>query len=169
MARLVAASLCVLLCAGGTFATTYETLSFNDLVSRADVIFVGEVVDVRAFAIANGRNTAIKTRAVFDVTESLLGAGTTEALEFLGGELNGVELTVAGMPRFQRGDRRVVFARRGPSINPIVGFTQGLLRIAPDQRGVERVLAADGTALGNATLADLRLRIRSTLAQVGRR
>jgi len=78
----------------------------------------------------------------------------------------------------------VVFAHRDPSINPIVGFTQGLLRITRDGNGVEHVLTSQGFPLARVeslgapptlgprmapgtsmSLADVRGRIVSALAQ----
>ena len=126
-------------------ATTYAPVTFAELVSSADVIFAGEVVDVRPFALDTREGTVIKTRVVFRVQDPLFG--TTSALEvfdFLGGEVGDVGLAVEGMPRFAVGDRRVMFARRAPGINPIVGFTQGLLQIRRDSSGVDRVLTLDG-------------------------
>jgi hypothetical protein len=57
-------------------------------------------------------------------------------------------MAVAEMPEFAVGDRRVVFARRDRSINPIVGFTQGLLQIRRDGAGVDRVFTLGGEPLG---------------------
>ncbi|MDA1184468.1 MAG: hypothetical protein O2930_07480 [Acidobacteria bacterium] len=65
-------------------------------------------------------------------------------------------MVVAEMPRFAVGDRRVVFARRAQSINPIVGFTQGLLRVSRDTDGVERVFTAGGVPLGHPEQIGLR-------------
>ena len=126
-------------------ATTYTPVTFEELVSRADVIFAGEVVDVRPFSLNTREGTVIKTRVVFRVTDPMLGTTSAlEVFEFLGGEVGDLGLAVEGMPRFAIGDRRVMFARRAPSINPIVGFTQGLLQIRRDSSGVDRVLTLDG-------------------------
>ena len=166
-------------------ATSYPPVSFDQLIARADVIFVGEVVDVRPFALATREGTVIKTRVTFRVADPLLGSsGAFEILEFLGGEWEGVGMAIAGMPRFAAGDRRVVFARRERSINPIVGFTHGLLQVARDGSGVERVLTADGGAVSRPesigalrqdapgspmTLAAFRERVRAALIEARRR
>ena len=129
-------------------ATTYLPVTFDELVTRADVIFVGEVVDVRPFALDTSDGTIIKTRVIFRVSDPLLGTtSAVEVFDFLGGELNGVGMAVAEMPAFAIGDRRVMFARRERSINPIVGFTQGLLRITRDANGVDRIQTLDGAPL----------------------
>ena len=129
-------------------ATTYETLTFDDLVRQADVIFVGDVVDVHAYAMQVRGRTIVRTRVTFSVSDPIYGTRSlVEVFDFLGGEANGIGIAVEGMPRFNRGDRRVVFARRSPSINPIVGFTQGLLRVTRDSNGVDRVLTSQGFPL----------------------
>src|SRR5665213_2283196 len=46
-------------------ATTYEAVTFDQLVSQADVIFVGTVVDTTPFAINTRQGTIIKTRVTF--------------------------------------------------------------------------------------------------------
>ena len=126
-------------------ATTYAPVTFDELVARADVIFSGEVADVRPFALETRDGTVIKTRVIFRVQDPVFGTtAALEVLEFLGGEVGEVGMAVAGMPRFRVGDRRMVFARRDRSINPIVGFTQGLLQIRRDGNGEDRVLTLDG-------------------------
>ena len=168
-------------------ATTYEPVTFNDLVTRADVIFVGEVTDVRAFPLDTRDGTVIKTRVVFRVSDPVWG--TTRILEvfdFFGGEWGDIGMAIAGMPEFAVGDRRVVFARREQSINPIVGFTQGLLRISRDSGGVDRVFTLGDLALGSPEsigvrapaesvtpispmrLSEFRARINRALVETGR-
>jgi hypothetical protein len=129
-------------------ATTYPQVTFDELIARSDVIFVGEVADVRPFPVNTRERTVIKTRVVFRVQDALFGTNAVlEVLDFFGGEWGGVGMAIAEMPRFAVGDRRVVFARREQSINPIVGFTQGLLVIRRDTSGVDRILTLAGIGL----------------------
>jgi len=146
MFRVLLVGLALVVCtAAAARATTYAPVTFDELVSRADVIFVGEVTDVRAFPLATRDGTIIKTRVIFRVQDPMFGTtAALEVFEFLGGEVGDVGMAVAGMPRFTVGDRRMVFARRERSINPIVGFTQGLLQVRRDSSGVDRVLTLDG-------------------------
>jgi hypothetical protein len=152
MKRALPAGLAVLVCtAAAVHATTYAPVTFDELVARAEMIFVGEVADVRPFALSTATGTVIKTRVVFRVQDPVFGTSAAlEVLEFLGGEVGDVGMAVAGMPRFTVGDRRVVFARRERSINPIVGFTQGLLQVRRDVNGVDRVLTLDGLPVAGA-------------------
>ena len=126
-------------------ATSYLPVTFDDLVKQADVIFVGDVVDARAFTLRTRRNTLVKTRVTFRVSDRVYGTTSiVEVFDFLGGEADGIGMAVAGMPTFHVGDHRVVFAHRGSSINPIVGFTQGLLQVRRDTNGIDRVLTLEG-------------------------
>jgi len=129
-------------------ATTYLPVTFQQLVTEADVIFVGDVVDIRPFVLRSRSGAIVKTRVTFQVADPIYGTTSiVEVFDFLGGEAEGIGMAVEGMPRFAVGDRRLVFARRKPGINPIVGFTQGLLRIARDGNGVDRVLTLEGWTL----------------------
>ena len=170
------------LCARASLsATTYPPVTFNELVTRADVIFVGEVTDARPLPLQTRDGTIVKTRVIFRVADPIFGTTSAfETFDFLGGEWNGLEMGVAGMPTFAIGDRRMVFARRERSINPIVGFTQGLLQISRDSRGIDRVFTLervpltapesigarvlDATSGGPMALADFRARIARALA-----
>ncbi len=163
-------------------ATSYPAVSFDDLVTRADVIFIGEVVDVRPFPVETREGTIVKTRVVFRVADPLWGTSSAvETFDFFGGEWNGVAMGITGIPTFAVGDRRVVFARRTRSINPIVGFTQGLMQISRDTDGVDRVMTVAGEPVSSPEsigtrqrtpaarpmrLADLSARIRTRVAAV---
>ena len=168
-------------------ATSYPPVTFNELVTRADVIFVGEVADVRAFPLETREGPIIKTRVVFRVWDPIYGTTSTlEVFDFFGGEWGGVGMAIAEMPKFIIGERRVVFARRERSINPIVGFTQGLLQISRDSGGVDRVWTLDGSPVGQVEsigtrtavsttpsvpmgLSEFRQRVSRALAERGRR
>lgn len=148
MFRIAVMCALALCCALPAHATTYLPVTFDELVTKADVIFVGQVVDVRPYALETRDGEIIKTRVTFSVSDPLYGTSSlVEVVDFLGGELNGVGMAVADMPTFAVGDRRVMFMRRERSINPIVGFTQGLLRVTRDVNGVDRISTLDGAAL----------------------
>jgi hypothetical protein len=145
-------------------ATSFEPVTFNDLVTQADVIFVGDVVDVHPYLLQTRERTIVKTRVTFRVDDPLYGTTSlVEVFDFLGGETAELGMRVAGMPTFAVGDRRVVFARRDRSINPIVGFTQGLMRVMRDGAGVDRVVTLEGAPV--ARLSDFRMRINGGLME----
>ena len=149
-------------------ATSFEPLTFNDLVTQADVIFIGDVVDVRPYTVQTRERTIVKTRVTFSVSDPLYGTSSiVEVFDFLGGETAELGMRVAGMPTFAVGDRRVVFARRDRSINPIVGFTQGLMKVTRDAGGVDRVLTIEGASV--ARLSDVRARVNQGLIEARRK
>ncbi len=129
--------------------TTVEPVTFDMLVRDADRIIVGTVAGVESFRADLDGNLRIRTRVIFGVGEALRGRGALMVLEFLGGTVGDVTLTVAGMPHFAIGERYVVFAREGDRwVNPVVGFTQGLLRVSRDARtGTSLVLTSGGAPL----------------------
>ena len=149
-------------------ATSFEPVTLDDLMTQSDVIFVGEVVDVRPYLLETRERTIVKTRVTFSVADPIYGTtGIVEVLDFLGGETPELGMKVAGMPTFAVGDRRVVFARRDRSINPIVGFTQGLMRVARDANGIERVLTLDGVQVSR--LSEFRSRVNRGLIEARRK
>jgi hypothetical protein len=124
-----------------------EAVTFAQLVKTAPRIFVGNVVAVESFRADWRGNARIRTRVTFSVDETLRGSGVVTVLEFLGGTVGDLTLDVAHVPQFSVGERYVVFAHDGDRwVNPVVGFTQGLLRVSRDARdGTARVLT-DGRA-----------------------
>ena len=125
------------------YATTYATLTLDELVTRAETAFYGSVSEVTT----EERDGDPYTLVTFDVTRGLTGElGETLELAFLGGDLsNGDSLVVTGMPEFELGDEVIVFAYDAPYYSPIVGFSQGLWRLSEegfrDEAG--RVLSLD--------------------------
>src|SRR6266566_3466508 len=72
-------------------ATSYLPVTFEGLVKQADVIFIGEVVDVRPFTLRTRGNTIVKTRVTFSVSDPLYGTTSiVEVFDFLGGEAEGL-------------------------------------------------------------------------------
>jgi hypothetical protein len=81
----------------------------------------------------------------------------------------------------------VVFASRDRGLNPIVGFTQGLMQVRRGSDGVDRVLTVDGVPIattdsigaerarvsvapsGAMRLSELRSRVASALVEARRR
>jgi hypothetical protein len=108
-------------------ATTVAPLSFDELVSRADRIVVGQVVSVESRA----EGDVIRTHVTFRVSQAVKGrASTLVPLTFLGGQVGERGMHVAGMPQFKVGDENVLFfVERTDTVNPIVGFWHGRVRI----------------------------------------
>jgi hypothetical protein len=141
----------LVVCSRPASATSVEAVTFEGLVQGAERIFVGEVIAVESFRADVRGGLRIRTRVTFNVDEKLRGGGLVAVLEFLGGTVGDLTQDVDGMPAFVVGERYVVFARDGDRwVNPVVGFTQGLLRVSRDARdGTSRVLTEGGAPLAN--------------------
>jgi len=96
--------------------------TFEEMVDRADSVFVGKVVGSRADWRTVGTDRLIFTRAEFETREVLKGrAGASVTLEFLGGAIGDVKLEVADVPRFSAGDRVLLFVEgNGIQFCPLV-------------------------------------------------
>jgi hypothetical protein len=152
MRRLIPLSLiCTLLMAGVARSTTVIPPTFESLVSSANTIFVGEVMDVRAEWIATPRGRAIKTYVTFRVEDVWKGGvGAVTQLEFLGGTIGETTMEVVGMPTFRLGQRSVLYVSGAVrTASPLVGFYHGRMRVEKDPSGVDRVRTYDGRSLGN--------------------
>ena len=152
MRRLLPLSLIgTLLMAGVARSTTVIPPTFETLVSSANTIFVGEVMDVRAEWVSTRQGRAIITRVTFKVEDVWKGAaGGVTQLEFLGGTIGETTMEVVGMPTFHEGQRSVLFvSSQVKSVSPLVGFWHGRMRVEKDSYGVDRVRTYDGRSLGN--------------------
>ncbi|HUQ88484.1 MAG TPA: hypothetical protein VM096_13055 [Vicinamibacterales bacterium] len=152
MRRLVALSLiCTLLMAGVARSTTVIPPTFEALVSSANTIFVGEVMNVRASWISTPQGRAIRTYVTFRVEDVWKGAaGAVTQLDFLGGTIGETTMEVVGMPTFHEGQRSVLFVHgEVQTASPLVGFWHGRMRVEKDPNGVDRVRTFDGRSLGS--------------------
>lgn len=152
MRRLFALSLiCTLVFAGVAGSTTVIPPSFDALVGRANTVFVGEVMAVRARWVTSSRGRVIMTDVTFRVEEVWKGAvGAVTMLEFMGGTIGRETMEVVGMPEFTVGQRNVLFVSGERSVSPLVGFMYGRMRVERDFNGVDRVRTHDGRSLGSA-------------------
>ncbi|MSO51661.1 MAG: hypothetical protein CK533_09185 [Acidobacterium sp.] len=145
-------TLCLLAAAGVARSTTVIPPSFEALVSSANTIFVGEVMNVRAEWDTTPSGRAIITLVTFRVEEVWKGnLGAVTQLEFLGGEIGELGMKVEGMPVFRLGQRDVLFVSdEVRTVSPLVGFMHGRMRVERDTvSGVDRVRTFDGRALGS--------------------
>jgi hypothetical protein len=187
MRRLFPLSLiCTLLFAGVASSTTVIPPSFDALVSGANTIFVGEVVNTQAIWVATPQGRAIKTLVDFRVEDVWKGSsGAVTRLEFMGGTIGETTMEVIGMPTFSRGQRSVLFVSGERAVSPLVGFMHGRLRVERDYAGVDRVRTHDGRSLGGINeigpnrpsymlsinpmrLSDLAAAVKSRAASAGR-
>lgn len=113
-------------------ATSYKLLSLEDVLSKTELAFYGEVINVTVEAREGEPWTVVS----FNVSENLAipdgvlnEEGTGLELAFYGGSLDsGQTLSVSLMPRFEVGENVLVLAYNRILYSPIVGFRQGLWR-----------------------------------------
>jgi hypothetical protein len=117
-----------LLVSGLAWATTYRTLTLDEMLAQTDVAFYGQVSEV----VTELRDGDPWTLVTFDVLRPLAGLGEDAAslqLAFFGGVTEeGAAVSVSLMPSFAPGELVVVLAYDAPYYSPIVGFRQGLWR-----------------------------------------
>lgn len=107
-------------------------VGFDELVARAELVFVGQVVDRRSVYLS-GPDRPIVTDVTFDVLRVLKGSsGLRTKLTFLGGTVGGETLVIDGMPQFQIGERDILFVGDRTAASPLVGFWQGRYRVVRD-------------------------------------
>lgn len=145
-AAAAALALLVLLAARAP-ATVVVAKDFSALCDEADLIFVGTVTGVESRWTDTSRQ-AIETLVTFGDLTWLRGMPRADVtLRFSGGEVDGLHEEIADGPRFAIGERRVIFAREGRFVSPIVGFDQGALRVVDGADGPV-VLGGDLSAAG---------------------
>ncbi len=122
--------------------TTVVKMTFSEVVDAATVISVATVSSVRYdWDAERGTPFTVVTFADLDVLHGSV-PGSDLGLRFAGGPTpDGLVLEIAGMPRFAVAQRVVIFSDpAGGGICPLVGWWQGLYRVARDaQRGVDVV------------------------------
>jgi|SRR5438094_3062109 len=131
-------------------ATSVIPPTFEEMTDRADLVFVGNVVSSRAEWRAIGTNQVIFTMVEFETQDVLKGnAERTVRLQFLGGTVGNVKLEVAEVPRFNSGDRVLLFVQ-GNRVQfcPLVGVFHGKFGVRKDERtGRDIILQHDGKPL----------------------
>jgi hypothetical protein len=119
--------LIALTCLPVTFATTFETLTLDAMVSEAQLAFFGEVTEVQVEA----RDGDPWTLVTFTILTPLSGLDDDETvtLAFYGGTLpDGTSVSVNQMPNFTSGERVLILAYDEDYYSAVVGFNQGLWR-----------------------------------------
>ncbi len=132
-------------------ATTVIPPDFDHLVSRAQVIFEGDVTAIQSQWIGEGAEHRIVTFVTFKVDDSLKGdAGTSYTIRMLGGTVDGRTMSVTDAPKFQVGDHDLLFVENnGSQFIPLVGIQHGRFRIQKDQSGAETILTGENEPLAD--------------------
>jgi hypothetical protein len=134
-----------------THATTVIPPSFDQLMTRAQVIFEGEVTGLRSQWIGEGSQHRIVTYVTFKVDDALKGdPGTTYSMRMLGGTVDDRTMEVSDAPKFKVGDHDVLFIENnGSQFIPLVGLQHGRFRVEKDASGRQTLLTGDGLPLAD--------------------
>lgn len=113
-------------------ATTYKSLSIQEIIERSDIAFQGKVTEVTVELKPNSDGVEEPWTIVsFEVLTSLNGdLGETHSLEFFGGTTDNKTIVVEAMPNFRVDEEVLIFAYDAVYYSPIVGFSQGLFKLS---------------------------------------
>jgi hypothetical protein len=131
-------------------ATQIEYRSVEELGVDANLVVRGEVSSVRSYW--NESRTRILTETTVRVTDEFKGrAGGEVRIVQMGGELDGIRMTVAGALEWQPGEDVVLFLEDSlPGQYRVSGFSQGKYSVQRDPRSGEEFVVQAG--LGSAEL-----------------
>jgi len=135
-------------------ATSVVPPTFDELVAGSSLVFRGEVTGVRVGYSGEAGQRHPATFVTFSVERVLKGSAEGPlTLEFMGGEVAGHRLLIAGLPRFVPGERGVFFIEdRAGRLCPVLRLRHGRYRLVKDAAtGHERVARDDGSPLVAAT------------------
>lgn len=134
-------------------ATTVIPPTFDELVSRAQVIFEGEVTALQSQWIGQGSEHRIVTFVTFKVDDALKGnPGATYSIRMLGGTVAGQTMEVTDAPKFEVGDHDVLFVENnGSQFIPLVGIQHGRFRVQKDRAGRETLVTGEGQPLSDVS------------------
>ncbi len=130
-------------------ATSVRAPGFHALVDRAELIFTGQMLSQHCeWRVLEGRRSIV-TLVSFGVERWHKGVSpAVVTLQFLGGTMGEITLSVSEMPRFKTGERTVLFVEgNGVTACPVIGFYHGRFSLKRDDSGREIVLKHDGEPL----------------------
>lgn len=134
MPRKSLTSLALLLSISPSFASMTELLSTKQLAQGADSIRMGEVT--AQWSSWDAEKKMVYTYTKLKVSETVKGQAHDEVLiKQPGGEVGNVGMRVHGMAVFRKGERALVFLRKGEGDYPaLVGLSQGKFNIVRDRQ-----------------------------------
>jgi hypothetical protein len=140
----------VVLMASATSATVLLALDVEDLAVMSPVVLVGEVNTVESGW--NSDRTKIHTRVQITPVEVMKGPSDlgTVTVKFLGGKVGDTVAHLPGVPRFEVGEKVLVFLepREDKEGYLPVGFYQGKFKVFRDPDTRKEMLLRDGPDLG---------------------
>ncbi|MFP4498208.1 MAG: hypothetical protein ACLFQV_08350 [Vulcanimicrobiota bacterium] len=120
-------------------ATTLVKLDFQEIVSRAQTIISGKVINLENKVHTRNGKKIPYTYITISVNDKLKGNSGSDIYTFKyeGGVIpeEEIRLTIGGMPEFEVGQEVFLFLNNDDSlVSPIVGFSQGRFSIVTDKK-----------------------------------
>src|SRR3954471_23265600 len=130
-------------------ATTVIPPTFDELVTKAEMIFEGTVTGSRSEWTGEGSNRHIVTYISFKIEDAIKGApGSDYTIRMFGGTVDGQTMEVSDAPRFKVGDRDILFVENnGTQFIPLVGIMHGRFHVQADENGANEKIAKDNGAM----------------------
>lgn len=130
--RMLGAALCVALLATSGFATTVKKMELEELVATSDNIVQGRVEQV--YTQWNAEMRLPFTYVSINVADPLKGERRrTVLVRQVGGKVGSLNVSVAGMPRFNNGDEVIVFLKsQNDGTFDVIGLNQGKYEVVDD-------------------------------------
>lgn len=134
-------------------ATTVVPPTFDQLVSDAELIFQGTVTATQSRWAGGGKERHIVTDVTFRIDDSIKGTlGGSYTIQMLGGTMDGQTMEVSDSPKFNVGDRDVLFVEHnGHQFIPLVGIMHGRFHIDTKADGRETVAKENGAPVANVS------------------
>ena len=126
-------------------ATTIRTVTMDEMLRGAQLIFHDKVIDARPRLTGSGLVVTDVRYRVVDVVKGNVD-GTVLTLTFLGGSADGVA-TVVSEQTIPTGEEEGIYfveSATRPMVNPLFGWSQGRFTIQSNASGNDVVLGADG-------------------------
>jgi len=137
--------LAVLTVAAPIYASTVLETSVREMIAGCDLVFEGRVVQIETRMDPDHR--VVHTFVRFQILDVIKGGWPERIIElsFLGGNVDGRTLTVAGMQIPELDELGIYFVEdpTRPQVNPLYGWKQGHLRLNRS-KGDLNVFTADG-------------------------
>ena len=133
------------------FAQESKTITTPELTKRSQKIVIGEVIDQYSAWDDLGREIYTYTKLGLDLVIKSNQPDSILVLRHLGGRVGHIESHVAGLPRFRKGERVLVFLGpySGTSYYGLIDWNQGKYVIQQNKLSKE-VLQGTGPAHGQS-------------------
>jgi hypothetical protein len=135
-------------------ATTVIPPTFDELVTKAEMIFEGTVTGSRSEWTGEGSDRHIVTYVSFKIEDAIKGApGSDYTIRMFGGTVDGHTMEVTDAPRFKVGDRDILFVENnGTQFIPLVGIMHGRFHVQADENSAnEKITKDNGAAVANVS------------------